>query len=388
MEMVAKTLFGLEELLMEELEQLGAENIRLGRRMVLFEGDTELLYKANLHLRTAIRVLLPIKRSKVHNEKSLYKLVQTIDWSQYINTDQTLAVNGVVNSNFFKHSQYIALKTKDAIVDQFRDIDGKRPSVDIDNPDLRINVHIRDEYCTISLDSSGDSLHKRGYKVSTTVAPLNEVLAAGMLMLSGWDKESPLVDPMCGSGSLPIEAALMKCNCPPNIKKSFGFQKWRDYDKELWDRIFKEAQDQIIEMDGPPTIYASDMLKKAYHAMQDNAKEAGVDHMIDIQCQKFEVTTAPAEEGLLVFNPPYGERIEPEKIDLLYRTIGDIFKNNYQGWTGWIISSNPGALKSVGLRTSRKIKLFNGALECRFNKYEMYRGTKKIKKDIEEEKDV
>ena len=377
--MVAKTLFGFEELLASELRNLGGANVKVGVRNVSFEGDTGFMYKANLSLRTAIKILKPIKTFNVKNEQDLYDQVYKMPWSKYMKSSDTLAINATVFSEQFSHSQFIAYKTKDAIVDKFRNTEGTRPDVDLDDPDLRINVHIQRNECTISLDSSGESLHKRGYKTATNIAPINEVLAAGMIMLSGWDGQCDLLDPMCGSGTLAIEAAMIACNIPANInRKKFGFETWLDFDENLYNVIEESCLNKIREFHH--NIICYDKAPSAIRKAEDNIENANLSDYITVEQEDFFKSTKQTDKKLhIVFNPPYGERL-PVDIKEFYGRIGDTLKQGYANTNAWFITSNLEGLKSVGLRPSRKIKLFNGKLESRLVKYEMYAGTKKIHK--------
>ena len=377
--MVAKTLYGFEELLAKELKNLGAVNVKIGTRNVSFEGDTGFMYKANLCLRTAIKILKPIKTFRVRNEQDLYDKVYKMPWHKYMSAANSLAINATIFSELFSHSQFIAYKTKDAIVDKFRNTVGERPNVDLDFPDLRINVHVQGNECTISLDSSGESLHKRGYKTSTNIAPINEVLAAGMVLLSGWDGQSDLLDPMCGSGTLAIEAAMIACNIPANInRKQFGFETWIDFDEELYNKIEESCLNKIREFHY--NIYCYDKAPSAIKKAKDNIANANLSDYISVNHEDF-FTTEKQTEGKLhiLFNPPYGERL-PVAVKEFYSQIGNTLKHGYPNTNAWFITSNLEALKSVGLRPSRKIKLFNGKLESRLVKYEMYEGSKKAKK--------
>ena len=376
-EMIAKTYHGLEDVLAKELLQLGAQNIKTLRRAVKFKGDLGFMYKANLSLRTAVRIIKPIKNFKVRNEDQLYRELRNIDWEQYMTIDDKFAVDSFVNSPHFKHSLYVALKTKDAIVDQFRDKCGMRPDVDLDHPNLRINVHITDETCTLSIDSSGKSLHKRGYRLETNEAPISEALAAGLILLSGWDKKSHFVDGMCGSGTFLVEAAMIGANIPANINREhFAFQDWPDYDEVLWKLIrssqLKRAQDcygRVIGYDLNPDTVASAKL---------NIANSGLEDYIEIHCENFFETKKPEGPTHLVFNPPYGVRIQGD-IPEMYKSIGDTLKKNYSGAEAWFLTSHMDGLKHVGLRASRKIEIYQAKLECRFVKYEMYQGSKKMK---------
>ena len=376
--MLAKTMFGFEELLEKELKNLGAINIEKGVRSVSFEGDKGFMYKANLSLRTAIKILKPINSFRVRNEQDLYDKIYGMDWNKYLSYDHTFAIDATVNSELFNHSLYIALKTKDAIADKFRDQHDKRPSVDLKYPDLRINVHIQKNECTISLDSSGQSLHQRGYKTATNIAPINEVLAAGMLLLSGWDGQSDFLDPMCGSGTIPIEAAMIACNIPANInRREFAFEKWGDYDEDLFDKIVESSLKKVREFHHK--IYAYDKVSSAVRKASDNVKNANLSDYIQVEQQNFFDTEKTTEGKMhMVFNPPYGERLAIN-MEEFYAEIGNTLKQKYPNTDAWFITSNLESIKHVGLRPSRKIKLFNGKLESRLLKYEIYAGSKKAK---------
>ncbi len=376
--MVAKTLFGFEELLANELIQLGARDVKKGVRNVSFTGDKGFMYKANLGLRTAIKILKPIHSFTVNNETDLYNKIYAMPWEDYLKPTGTLAVDATIHSQLFTHSLYVALKTKDAIVDRFRNDTGERPNVDLKFPDLKINIHIDRRKCTISLDSSGDSLHKRGYKTATNIAPINEVLAAGIIMLSGWDGQSDFMDPMCGSGTVLIEAAMIACNIPPNLmRKEFAFERWPDWDVELFERI--EASLLKKSRDFHHSIIGYDKAPSAVAKSKDNIKNAQLDDFIKVKHEDFFKTQKGGEEKLhMVFNPPYGERLN---IDMqgFYENIGNTLKRSYPGTDAWFITSNLDALKHIGLRPSRKIQLFNAKLESRLVKYVMYEGSKKGK---------
>lgn len=378
--MVAKTLYGLEELLASELRQLGASAVELGTRNVSFEGDTGFMYKANLCCRTAIKILKPITAFNVFKEEDLYQKVYDIPWENYMDADGSLAVDATVFSKYFTHSQYISLKTKDAIVDRFRDKEGERPDVDLDHPTLRINIHIDRNICTVSLDSSGTSLHKRGYKTESTLAPINEVLAAGMIMLSGWNGQSNFLDPMCGSGTILAEAAMIACNIPPNLNRDeFGFETWPDFDVDLYELIENSALKKIKDFRFKILGYDNDPI--AVKKARQNIKNANLDEFVDITTRDFFESKKELEGPMyLVFNPPYDERLQLSDIEDFYGKIGTTLKHGYPGSQAWMITSNMEALKCVGLRPSKKIKLYNGKLESRFVRYEMYEGSRKAKK--------
>jgi putative N6-adenine-specific DNA methylase len=371
-----KTFAGLETILAEELKQLGAEKVEPGTRIVNCEGDLRLLYRINYECRTALRVLVPISTFRATHEQRLYSKVRQIEWTDYFQLEQTFAIDAVTNSQHFRHSKYVALKTKDAIADQFRDRFGKRPNVDTNRPDLRIHVHISNDLCTISLDSSGESLHKRNYRVDSVEAPLNEVLAAGMVMLSGWTGDQPFIDPMCGSGTILIEAAMLAANIPPQRqRRDFGFRQWANFDKALWQDVKAGAQGNIRTIEVPILGYDRDF--KAIKISHQNILAAQLSSKIEVERRQFERLQPPPPPGLLMMNPPYDERLNVADIQAFYKSIGDRLKQEYSGYEAWIISSNVAALKSIGLRASRRMTLFNGPLECKFMKFEMYEGSKK-----------
>ena len=375
---IVKTLTGLEHLLAEELTAIGAEHPVLLNRAVEFYGTDEHLYKANYLCRTAMRVLKVIAEFPVSDENDLYAKIKEIDWPGFLSVEQTLAVNAVVNRSSITHSHYAALKVKDAVVDRFREATGRRPSVDPEHPDLRINVHINGTNCSVSVDSSGDSLHKRGYRRVQGEAPLSEVLASGMIMLTGWDGEQELLDPMCGSGTILTEACMISSNTPAGyFRKSFGFEKWNGFDKKMWEDIKAGANRAISPVKA--TVYGFDKSSRTLNAARINIKAAGFENQVVLKAIAFEHSTPPSDDGIIVTNPPYGERIKSGDIRSLYKMMGDVLKKYYTGWRAWLITSDSSALKSVGLRTSKKITLFNGPLECRFVKYELYSGSKKAK---------
>jgi putative N6-adenine-specific DNA methylase len=382
--MVAKTFFGFEDVLAKEVQQLGGQDVQTGTRVVTFSGDKGFMYKANLSLRTALKILKPIKLFKVFNEKSLYDGVSSIDWSQFMTEKQTFVVDVTLYSEAFNNSQFVALKTKDAIVDQFREKTGVRPSIDKDFPDLRIHIHLDRDQCTVSLDTSGESLHQRGYRSATNIAPINEVLAAGMLMLSGWDGTSHFLDPMCGSGTILAEAAMIACNIPANInRKEFAFEKWNDWDNDLFDQIIDSLMKKTREFHY--TIKGYDKAPSAVRKAQDNIQNANLEEYVTVEQKDFFETEKQTEGPLhMVFNPPYGERLDID-MERFYREIGDTFKQSYPNTQAWFITANLEALKFVGLKPSRKIKLFNGKLEARLLKYDIYEGSKRTKFQNREE---
>lgn len=383
-EMVAKTLYGLEEILAEELLALGANDLQIGRRMVSFTGDKELLYKANFHCRTALRILKPIYHFKAKDADTVYKEVKKVEWEKYLSLDKTFAIDSVIYSEDFNHSKFVAYRTKDAIVDYFIEKFKKRPSVRVNNPDLYINIHISHNDCTLSIDSSGESLHKRGYRVDQTEAPLNEVLAAGMILKTGWKGESNFVDPMCGSGTLLIEAAMIALNIAPGIhRKEFAFQKWVDYDEELFDRIYN---DESGEREFAFHCYGSDISQAAIDIALENIRSAGLMKYIDLKVKPFQQYTEAPKPGILVTNPPYGERISSRDLLGLYNMIGERLKHVFMGYKAWILSYKDECFDKIGLRPSEKIKLMNGSLECEYRCYELFEGTNKdFKKALNED---
>ena len=377
-QMLAKCFAGFEEVLASELTQQGASEVKIVKRGVLFIGDKKLLYNANYLCRSAIRVLKPIVSFKALSEDELYNEVGKINWQQYLGLDSTFSIDGITSYSNITHSKYLALKTKDAIVDQFRNKFGKRPNVNTENPDVSINVRLFKNEATISLDSSGESLHKRGYRVATGPAPMNEVLAASLVLLSGWDGKTNFIDPMCGSGTIPIEAALFARNIPPGyFREDYSFKKWNDFDIELWDQIVNEAKEQIRDID--IQIIGSDWSGRILETAKENVKSAGLKDTVKLKMNFIDDSEPPQSPGFLVTNPPYGERIKINDIKSLYKGIGDALKKDYSGYTAWLISSNLEALKFVGLRPSRNITVYSGKLECKFAKFDMYTGTKKQK---------
>jgi|WetSurMetagenome_2_1015567.scaffolds.fasta_scaffold08717_4 putative N6-adenine-specific DNA methylase len=376
MKFVAKTLYGLEQVLAEELISLGATDVQQGNRAVLFQGGKSLLYTVNYCSRTALSVLVPVSEFRIRSKDDLYKAGKKIDWDQYLDSDNTFAIVPVVNSPHFGHTGYPGLILKDALVDYFRERTGHRPSVNSDNPDLLINLHISNDAVTISLDSSVIPLFKRGYRQEQTVAPLNEVLAAGILLMSGWNSSVTLSDPMCGSGTIPIEAALIAGKIPPGkFRKFFGFQRWKDFDEDLFEKIKLEYLGKIINP--PISIYGSDISDQAVQIARSNIEKAGLNDFISLSISDFKDLKSPDENGFVFINPPYGQRIQPEEIDLLYGMIGTTLKHSFPGTTAWLITSNKESVKHIGLKPREKHTLFNGALECLLLKYEMYKGSKR-----------
>ena len=378
-EMLAKTFFGMEALLADELKALGAQEVRTGTRLVRFKGDIGFMYKANLCLRTALKILKPIHTHRVANEKEFYDHLYHFPWENYMDVDQTFAFDAVVLGDRFRHSLYVSQRAKDALVDRFRKRMGKRPSVDLDRPDIRFHLHIHEDRLSLALDSSGASLHKRGYRSATNIAPLNEVLAAGVLLLSGWEGQSHFLDPMCGSGTLAIEAAMIAAKIPANINRSeFAFEKWPDWDADLFQKIFDAQLDRTITPEF--SIRATDKAPSAVYKAQDNIKNAHLEEFIEVDRVNFFHSNKIQEGPLhMVCNPPYGERLTGD-MEELYKSFGDTLKQSYPNTQAWILSSNRDALKSFGLRPQRRIKLYNGKLEARLAYFPIYEGSKKQSK--------
>lgn len=382
-EMIAKTFQGLEELLAKEITALGANNIEIGRRMVSFTGDKYIMYKANFCLRTAIRILKPIMNFEASDADEVYNKVKSIKWENYLDTNKSFAVDAVVFSNEFHHSKFVAYKVKDAIVDYFIENTGKRPSVKISNPDIQLNIHIAETKCTLSLDSSGESLHRRGYRQETLEAPLNEVLAAGMIMMTGWKGECDLIDPMCGSGTIPIEAALIARNIAPGVfRKGYAFEKWNDFDQDMFEEIYN---DDSQEQEFNHKIYGFDNSPKAIAIANKNVKAAGLGKYIEICQRPMQQFEWNGSKAIMITNPPYGERLNPADLNDLYKCIGERLKKQFTGNDAWILSYKDECFDNIGLKSSENIPLFNGALECKFKKYSMFNGKyKEYKTEISE----
>ena len=371
-EMIAKTFQGLEEVLAAELTALGADNIEMGRRMVSFTGDKEMLYRANFCLRTALRILKPIKHFTAADADAVYEAVKEIRWEDYLDPAKSFAVDATVFSEEFRHSKFVSYRVKDAIADYFRERTGKRPSVSITNPDVLLNIHIAQTDCTLSLDSSGESLHRRGYRQEAVEAPLNEVLAAGMILLTGWKGECDLIDPMCGSGTIPIEAALIARNIAPGVfRQGYAFENWPDFDADLLERIYN---DDSQEREFAHKIYGYDNSIKANAIAQRNVKAAGVGRDIVLKVQPFQQFEQPQEKSLIITNPPYGERISSTDLLGLYQMIGERLKHAFTGNTAWILSYRDECFDQIGLKPSVRIPLQNGGLDCEFRKYEIFDG--------------
>ena len=374
--LIAKTFMGLEPVLAKELTQLGANDVKIGRRMVSFTGDKEMMYRANFQLHTAIKILKPIRHFKANSADDVYEEIKKTDWTTYLDDNKTFAVDAVVFSEEFRHSKFVSYKVKDAIVDQFREKTGNRPNISVTNPDIRLNIHIAEDQCTLSLDSSGESLHRRGYRQESVEAPLNEVLAAGMILMTGWQGDTDFIDPMCGSGTLLIEAALIAHNMAPGLfRKEYAFEKWADFDAELFDRIYN---DDSQEREFKHHIYGYDIDMKAVNTARLNVKAAGLTNSITIEQQDFKDFKQPQEKSLLVTNPPYGERISTPDLLGTYRMIGERLKHEFTGNDAWVLSYREECFDQIGLKPSLKIPLYNGSLECEFRKYQMFDGKMKV----------
>ena len=373
--LIAKTFSGLEDVLAKEVKRIGGKNVHRGTRAVLYEGDLETIYKSNYHLRAALRILKEVVNFQFKDVDQFYSKCKNVEWKKYFDVEQNFVINSnVINSRDFRNSMFASLKVKDAIADYFRDNFGKRPNVDTDNPDIIVNVHIFQNNCTLSIDTSGESLHKRGYRVKQGEAPLNEVLAAGMIMIAEWYGNSDFMDPMCGSGTLPIEAAMIAQNIPPaKLRKEFAFQRWNDFDQVLWDKI----TEPIERRDFRHTIYASDIDGSNLLNAQTNARHALVFNKIKFQKSNFRDLDTELDGATIITNPPYGERLRDQDLDGLYTMIGERFKHQYPGNSAWIITSAIECLQFVGLRPAIKLDLFNGPLKCKYNKYELFKGKKR-----------
>ena len=375
--MQAKTFFGFESVLAEELKSMGAADVEVKNRLVEFYGDLGFLYKANYALSTALRIIKPIFSFSAKDEFQLYDRFKKFNWEEYLDLDQTFIIDSTVHSDYFTHSHYAALKVKDALVDHFQEKYGKRPSVEKLNPDVYFNLHISHDKITLSLDSSGESLHKRGYKTEHGKAPINEVLAAGLLKIAGWDGKGNLLDPMCGSGTILMEAAFIAAQIPPQIhRKKFAFESWKDFDSDLFEKIKETRLGRIREFNGK--IVGYDINPTMLKIAEDNITHADLEEFVEINYQDFFKSEKNMFPVLIVFNPPYNERIESDN-EVLYKSIGDTLKNNYPNTFAWFITSDLSAKKYVGLKPSKKVKVFNGKLECDFLRYDIYEGSKKSK---------
>ena len=379
-EIKVTTFFGLEEVLEKELHQLGGKDIVPFKRGVSVVGDLGFLYKINLCLHTALKVIIPIVKFEANNEQELYDNIKLIEWERFISNTDTIMIEGVTNSEIFTHSLFVSQKVKDGIVDRFREKTGSRPDVDLIHPAFKVYVHIFKNEVSLHLDSSGDPLYKRGYRSDINEAPMKEVLAAGLVKLSGWEKHLQLIDGMCGAGTIAIEAALWANNIPPGYyRNEFGFMKWQNFDETLYETIYESSINKI--KNEPVDIIANDIDNPTLKKAITNTKNAKVDDVVSCINQSFFDITPTRKGGVIILNPPYGERMPVTEIEKLYKEIGDKLKKDFKGFSAWIISSSPEAIKSIGLRPSRRIHLFNGSLECRFLKFDLYDGSKKASKN-------
>jgi len=364
---------GIEPVLAGELRDLEAGSVEEGRGGVHFSGAQTLLYRANLWLRTAIRVLAPILEARVESPDELYDAVRTVDWTRYLTPQHTLAVDCNVRDSRITHSKYAALKTKDAICDQFNERLGCRPSVDVEQPMVGLNLHIYRDQAVLSLDSSVASLHKRGYRPILTRAPLNEALAAALILLSGWRGATAFADPLCGSGTLPIEAAWIATRRPPGLtRRRFGFQGWLDFDVNLWLELRDQAR-RGVRKELPAPIVASDVRRDAIMFSRNNAKAAGVGHLLSFETKDVRDFVPPAgAPGTIICNPPYGERMgEASDLKGLYRTLGEVFRQRCAGWRVFVFAGNAQLARAIGLSPVEQMPLFNGKIPCRLLRYDL-----------------
>ena len=372
-QMIAKTFRGLEDVLCDELTGLGAEDVEAGTRMVSFRGDKALLYKANLCLRTALRVLKPIAKFSASDPDELYDFVRDFEWDSLMGPDSTFAIDSTVNSAEFPHSKFVTYRVKDGIADYFNDKYRRRPSIRLSGADVQLNVHISDQRITISLDSSGEPLSKRGYRVAQTEAPINEVLAAGLILKTGWRGDCDLADPMCGSGTFLIEAALIAANINPGVfRQHYAFETWPDFDKDLFEELYNDDSE---ERDPSCRIYGGDIAREAVAAARKNIHAAGVEEYVEVECKPFQEWTEPPFEGMLITNPPYGERLRPGDLEGLYKQIGNTLKRYFKGYHAWILGYRDEHFREIGLKASLSFPVLNGALECQMREYVLFEGS-------------
>ena len=380
MQLTAKTMKGLEPVLAKELADLGATNIKIGTRAVMFEGDQKLMYRANYECRTALAILKPLADFNIKSQDDLYNKVVNMAWEKLFCVDTKMMVESFCMDSVFTHTKYVSQRVKDAICDHFRRLFHKRPYVDLENPDVRIDVYLYKNRCVISLNSSGDSLYRRNYRIQTNQAPMNEVLAAGLIALSEWDTTTDFYDPMCGSGTILIEAAMKACNMPAQFyRKKFAFQHWNDFDTLLWKQVLADGADNIT--DPECEIFGSDISEENLYIAEQNIKQSRLHKDISLRLGDFLKLDPPCEKGTIVTNPPYGVRLEADDLVEMYKNVGDKLKQDYKNWTAWFISSDVDAMKNFGLQSSRKIELYNGALQCKFQKFELYEGSRKKSKN-------
>lgn len=381
MNFIAKTLFGLEKVLAEELRTLGASGIRPVNRAVLFSGSRELMYRVNYCARTAMSVLMAVDDFRIGSREDLYRKASEIDWSLLMDDDSTFSVVSVVNSKLFGHTAYPGLIVKDAVADYFRKKTGRRPSVNSADPGIIINLHISGDNADIAVDSSGMPLYKRGYRTGQPLAPLNEVLAAGIIMISGWNASVSLTDPMCGSGTIPIEAGLIACRIPPGrFRKQFGFSRWKEHDEELFRKVKNECDSMICR--SPVRIAGSDISEQAVRQALNNVRNAGLSDTVSIDVSDFRNLKPSDNNGFLFINPPYGERLKPDDLNELYGMIGTTMKHSYSGYRAWILTPGKGLLAEIGLKPRAKQTVFNGSMECILAEFELYAGSRKQEKGL------
>lgn len=378
-DIIVKSLAGFEDVLAKEMVELGAQEVEPLRRAVRCKGDKQMLYKLNFNLRTALKVLVPFKEFEADNADAVYQVARTVKWEQYLDINQSFAIDSVVFSDNFNHSKFVSYRVKDAIADYFVKKYDKRPSVSLSKPDVRVNIHIAGTHCTLSIDSSGESLHKRGWRVGQTEAPLSEVLAAGILLKTGWDGKSDLYDPMCGSGTFLVEAAMIARDIPPGLyRKEFAFERWQDFDADLYDEVYNEKED---ERDFDFKIYGSDISGMALRVAEANLKNAGLSKFVVLEESPFQKVAPKGEGGMLVMNPPYGQRLQPRDLEALYGSIGERMKHHFTGFEAWILGYPKEAMQNIGLRAGERMKLKNGDLDCFLNQYQLYQGSKKASKN-------
>ena len=378
MKIIASTFEGLEPTLAEEIKNIGGSKIKILTRAVMYDGSRYTLYASNLFLRTALRIIVPIEEVEIDDMDSYYNQIKSIPWEDHFDIEQTFALKASITSKVLTHSKYALQRAKDAIVDRFREKTGERPSVDLGSPDFTIHIHVRGTTLTISLDSTGDSLHKRGYRQHTVAAPVNEVLAAGLLLSVGWDGSTPLHDPMCGSGTFLTEGFMISRGIPPHAPdQNFSFKNWKDFDQRIYDMVVEKEGEKLKKRS--TTISGSDIYSEAVLASEINIGHVDKNNEVNISKRDFFISRPPEEPGMLIVNPPYDKRLRESDIIDFYKRMGDHLKKNYQGWKACILSGHVEALKSVGLRPSRRISVMNGAIPAKMFMFELYAGSKKRK---------
>jgi putative N6-adenine-specific DNA methylase len=380
-EMKVTTFFGLEDILADELRKLGGKDVEVFKRGASVTGDLGFLYKANLSLHTALKVLVPLTKFEANNEEELYKGIKNIEWEKFISVTESIMIESVLNSDIFTHSLFVSQKVKDGIADRFREKTGRRPDVDLIHPSFKLYVHIYKSEVTLQLDSSGEPLYKRGYRADINEAPMKEVLAAGLVKLSGWEPHQLLIDGMCGAATIAIEAGLWANNIPPGYyRQDFVFMRWTNFDEALYDTVYEACINKI--KNNQVEIIANEIDERTFKKARSNVKNAKVDDVVKCNHQSFFDLTTERKGGVIILNPPYNERMPLAETEKLYKEIGDKLKTDFKNFVAWIITSSPEGMKSVGLRPSKKIQVYNGSLDCRFLKYELYEGTKKLHKQL------